>query len=100
MDVNDLKKKYPVTHGRDFGKRTTLEGIVERVGQALDVKGVTRKAAHEIAADIIDRDLLFGAWGARWEEKDRDLLRDVRGAIILAYEAGRAKAVERGDVNV
>lgn len=94
FDVDALKKKFPVTHGRDFGHRVALGEIIRRVGEALDAKGASRESIHDVACDIIDRDLLFGAWGDRWEAKDFGLLRDIRGAIIAAYEAGRLNARE------
>ena len=91
MNIDELKDKYPVVNGKDAGERLTIGTLVERIGQALDARGATKESAHEIAADVIDRDFLFGAWGWRWDNRDHDLLRDIRGIIISAYEAGKRK---------
>lgn len=90
-DIDALKKKFPVTHSRDHGQRVTLGEVVRRLGNALDADA-SRESRIEVACDILDRDLLFGAWGDRWSEQDCLLLRDIRGAIVAAYEAGKAKA--------
>lgn len=91
MDVDACKKKFPVIYRRDHSQGLTLGKIIERVKQALD-SNASEASRHDVACDIIDRDLLFGAWGDRWEAQDLDLLRDIRGAIVAAYEAGKRKA--------
>lgn len=89
MKIEDLKKKYPVTHGKDHGPRITIGELVSRVGKALDAKGASPESVRAIACDILDRDFLFGAWGESWRSYDYDLLADIRGAIINAYRAGQ-----------
>lgn len=89
--VEALKKKFPVTHGRDSGEKLTLGEIIERMGRALDADA-SDESRREIASDILDRDLLFGAWGNRWTEQDWLLLRDIRGAIVTAYKVGKSRA--------
>lgn len=86
--VKSLQEKYPAIYARDGGEKLTLGEVVARVGRALDA-GASRKSAHAIACDVIDRDLLFGAWGWRWDERDWLMLRDLRGAIIAAYKLGK-----------
>jgi hypothetical protein len=92
LDIDALRKKFPLIHGRDFGEKLTLGDIVARVGQALDANA-SKASRHDVACDILDRDLLFGAWGNRWGVQDWELLRQLRGAIIAAYELGKTRAV-------
>jgi hypothetical protein len=91
MTISELKELYPVVRGRDHGPRLTLGRLLEMVGEALDAKA-SDESQREVACDIIDKEFLFGCWGDRWTDRDVDLLRDLRGAIISAYRAGRAKA--------
>jgi len=63
------------------------------VGEALDSKA-SEESKRDVAADILDREFLFGCWGYRWTEQDYDLLRDLRGAIISAYRAGKSSGSE------
>jgi hypothetical protein len=102
-DVDTLKAKFPCLYARDGGKNIRLGEIIERVGRALDTEdiGASRESARDIACDVIDKYLLFGAWGWRWASEDALMLRDIRGAIVAAYEAGKAKAQpsEGGETN-
>lgn len=91
MNINDLKKKFPVIYGRDHSSKITLSDIVSRIGTALDAEA-SEESRRYIACDIIDRDFLFGAWGDRWTEADLLLLKDLRGLIIQAYKAGQKAA--------
>lgn len=93
MTVAELKKKFPVVRGRDHGDRKRLGDIVALIAKALEAKASPDSTA-DVAADVIDRELLFGAWGDRWEDRDFDLLRDIRGLVIAAYRAGKASAHE------
>lgn len=93
-DVQTLRARFPQLYSRDGRHRLTLGEVVGRVAEALDA-ATTEDSKHEAACDIIDRDFLFGAWGHRWEAFDFDLLRDIRGAIISAYERGKAKALSQ-----
>jgi len=90
MKVSDWQKKYPVTHGRDFGQRVTLGEILNRLEAALNAEA-SEESVDDVACDILDRDFLFGAWGQRWDDRDADLLRDIRGLVIAAYRRGKAK---------
>lgn len=89
LSITELKAKYPTVRGRDHGPRLTLGRLIEMVGEALDSKA-SEESKRDVAADILDREFLFGCWGYRWTEQDYDLLRDLRGAIISAYRAGKS----------
>lgn len=88
MTITELKKRFPVIHGRDHGEPMKLGEIVALLGKALDAKA-SEESVHDVACDILDRDFLFGAWGTHWDDTDVDLLRDLRGIIIAAYRAGK-----------
>ena len=94
-DIRSLKERFPKIYSRDCGEHITLGEVVERISKALD-SNASRESRHEIACDIIDRDLLFGAWGHRGADDDYLMLKDIRGAIVAAYEAGKAKPDSKG----
>lgn len=88
LSIEECRKKYPRISSKDsYG--ITVGEIVERLGKALDADA-SHESQNEIAAEILDRDFLFGAWGYIWTERDYDLLRDIRGVIVAAYRAGKA----------
>lgn len=87
MKISELKKKFPIKHGKDHGEPLTLGMIVARLKDVMEAKA-SKESRISIACDIIDRDFLFGAWGDKWTNYDQDILRDIRGMIIEAYIAG------------
>lgn len=91
MKVSDWQKKYPVTHGRDFGGKMTLGEVLDYLEAALNAEA-TEESTSDVACDVLDKYFLFGAWGQRWDDRDYDLLRDIRGLVISAYRRGKAKA--------
>lgn len=90
MKVSELRKRFPVIHGRDHGGRRTIVDIVKMLGDALDAQA-SKESVEEIAVDILDREFFFGAWGDRWKDSDL-LLRDLRGLVVAAYRIGRTRA--------
>jgi hypothetical protein len=95
LPVAELKKRFPVIRGRDHGHPMTLGEIVAWVGKALDAMA-SEESQNDVAADILDREFLFGAWGDRWKDSDIDLLRDLRGMVIAAYRLGKANSQRLG----
>lgn len=69
--------KFDVKYGADRGDTITIGGMV----------GVLRAAAGEGLSDkelgiVLDRDFLFGSWRYELEERDPDLIRNLRGLIV------------------
>lgn len=90
-DVDTMKAKYPVNHGRDFGQRVTLADLLDRLEAALNADA-SEESQDDVACDVLDRDFLFGAWGDHWDKYDEWLLRDIRGLVIAAIRRDKAKA--------
>lgn len=88
MNIAELKKKFPIKHGKDHGEPLTLGTIATRIREAMEANA-SELSRKDIACDIIDRDFLFGAWGDKWTDYDVNLLRDIRGLILAAYMAGK-----------
>lgn len=87
MTIEELKRRFPVKNGRDHGERVTIGVISEMIGRAMTAC-VSHESRLDVASDIIDRELLFGAWGDRWKDGDQDLLSDIRGLILGAWMDG------------
>lgn len=101
-------KHWPPRFGRDHGEQITMGEIASRVADKLDA------GDEDGAADAIDELLLFGAWGwvlhpdvvsgtdslgypvSHLRAGERVTLnKDLRGAIIAAYKAGRSRTKEQ-----
>jgi hypothetical protein len=100
--MSDFRSRYPVKYGPKNGNPMTLAEILRQVADAADraetialSSGIS--ANYEKVGEILDREFLFGAWGAAWSELDErmalELLANLRGAILGAYRVGR----ERGE---
>jgi hypothetical protein len=87
------------THGRDFGEPVTLNDLMRELAPVIDRGDV------DAMCEVIDRLLLFGAWGfildpdgERYAPHPGELKllnKDLRGAIVAAYRHGRRVERER-----
>lgn len=93
--ITELRKKFPVVNFKDRKEGVTVGEIIARVAKALDAKA-SQASTTDVACDVLDRDLLFGAWGDRWEDRDVDLLRDLRAVILGAYREGKKNGAIEG----
>lgn len=74
---------YGIKYGKDHSERRTTGELVSTFRQA-EAAGLTK----EELADLIDREFLFGCWANELEMRNPDLLRDLRGLIVVLLRPG------------
>ena len=77
-------KGYKIKYGKDHHDYMTAGELADKLITAADHCDST----DESLADVVDQEFLFGCWANELEMRNPDLIRDLRGLIIVLLREG------------